>query len=242
MQCCRHLNSSLYRAKRSRRSARRTALRRSRFRLTASSMRRNCSTLKVGSLPDRSTTVKDWLLSMDLTKYSPACAAIPFLDSIRTRSVPLSRRASARTIMPFCSLPFAVKLLLSKLSDRRPSFSLKASPIASAAFTPKLFPSSSSFCRCLLFFSMSARGTPSSSPKPFRLTSSDMQEVLFSIACVSKRRRTDVSSMPQTVMCFALMFLFKATRICSKPPSIFFRCSSSSCRFFASSRRFSAAM
>mmetsp|Transcript_30360 Transcript_30360/g.69871 ORF Transcript_30360/g.69871 Transcript_30360/m.69871 type:complete len:234 (-) Transcript_30360:7-708(-) len=102
--------------------------------------------------------------------------------------------------------------------------------MASAAFTPRLLPSHSSFCKHMFLSTMSANETPSSSLRPLRLTSRDMQEVLFSIAFVSKRSRTEVSSMPQTVMCGALMLLFKVSKICSKPPSIFFRCSSSSLR------------
>mmetsp|Transcript_67170 Transcript_67170/g.160873 ORF Transcript_67170/g.160873 Transcript_67170/m.160873 type:complete len:205 (-) Transcript_67170:19-633(-) len=89
---------------------------------------------------------------------------------------------------------------------------------------------------------MSAIETPSSSFKPFLLTSRDMQEVLFSIAFVNNRNRTEVSSMPQTVMCGALTFLLRVSRICSNPPSIFFLCSSSSRRFRSCSLRLSSCL
>mmetsp|Transcript_26741 Transcript_26741/g.75551 ORF Transcript_26741/g.75551 Transcript_26741/m.75551 type:complete len:290 (-) Transcript_26741:121-990(-) len=209
----------------------------SRFRWTASSMRRSCSTLSDGSLPDRSTTVSDSFDSIAFTNISPACAVMPFFDSMRTWSAVFSDSAFASSMMPFCELPLAVRLLLSRLSDRRVLFFFSASPIASAERTPRLLPSHSSFCRCMFFSIKSASDTPSSSLRPLRFRSKDMQEWLFSIACVRSRRRTELSSIPQSVMSALLVFFVSASRSWSRPPSIFFLISSSSRRFRSCSRR-----
>mmetsp|Transcript_83931 Transcript_83931/g.256412 ORF Transcript_83931/g.256412 Transcript_83931/m.256412 type:complete len:224 (-) Transcript_83931:349-1020(-) len=211
------------------------ALARSRLRWMASSMRRSCSTLKDGSLPDKSTKVNISLDSMALTRYSPACAVMPFLDSIRTRRERFSCKASASRMTPFWSLPPAVRLLLSKLSDLRLWFFFNASPIASAALTPMLLPSHSSFCKFMFFSSIHARDIPSSSQRPLRFKSIDMQDRLSSNARVRSRNRTEPSSIPHTVMCCWLTLRVSASTICSSPPSIFFRCSSSSRRLRSSS-------
>mmetsp|Transcript_47942 Transcript_47942/g.141570 ORF Transcript_47942/g.141570 Transcript_47942/m.141570 type:complete len:264 (-) Transcript_47942:222-1013(-) len=217
------------------------ALARSRLRCTAASMRRSCSTLREGSLPDRSTRVSSSLASMALTKYSPACAVIPFFESMSTRREVFTISASASLMMPFWSLPLAVRLLLSRFSECRLLFFLRASPIAAAAVTPRMFPSSSSFCRNWLYSSISARFTPSSSFKPLRFRSMDMQVVFGASACASRRRRAPLSfvrsSMPQVVMCSPLQFLESTSRIWSRPPSIFFFCSSSSRRLRSCSFR-----
>mmetsp|Transcript_102902 Transcript_102902/g.265990 ORF Transcript_102902/g.265990 Transcript_102902/m.265990 type:complete len:203 (+) Transcript_102902:288-896(+) len=200
--------------KRSRRSARRIALARSRFRCTAASMRRSCSTLSEGSLPERSTSVSISFDSIPFTKYSPACALIPFFESISTRSEVFTISASASRMMPFWSLPLAVRLLLSRFSDRRQLFFFRVSPSASATLTPRLLPSSSSFCRYSLLSRHAAMFWPSSSFKPLRLRSMDMQEVLFASACASRRRRAPQSwSMPHVVMCGLLTFLVSTSRI-----------------------------
>mmetsp|Transcript_60272 Transcript_60272/g.140381 ORF Transcript_60272/g.140381 Transcript_60272/m.140381 type:complete len:313 (-) Transcript_60272:37-975(-) len=216
------------------------ALWRSRLRCTAASIRRSCSTLMGGgvpSLPERSTSVSMSLASMAFTKCSPAWAVMLFLESINTRRDLFSCNASASLMMPFWSLPLAVRLLLSKLRDLKLWFFLKASPMASAALTPRLLASHSSFCKLVFFSSMPASETPSSSFRPFLFKSRDMQEELFSMACVSSRSRTELSSMPQTVMCCTLVFFCSASRIWSRPPSIFLRISSSSRRFRSCSFR-----
>mmetsp|Transcript_48470 Transcript_48470/g.109091 ORF Transcript_48470/g.109091 Transcript_48470/m.109091 type:complete len:204 (-) Transcript_48470:409-1020(-) len=202
------------------------ALCRSRLRCTAASILRSCSTLMGGgvpSLPERSTRVSISLASMALTKYSPDCAVMLFFESISTRSVLFSCSASASLMMPFWSLPLAVRLLLSRFNDLKLVFFFRASPMASAALTPRLFASHSSFCRLVFFSNMPARERPSSSLRPLRLRSSDMHEQLFSTACVNSRKRTELSSIPQTVMCGTLMSFCSASRIWSRPPSIFFR-------------------
>mmetsp|Transcript_129172 Transcript_129172/g.414086 ORF Transcript_129172/g.414086 Transcript_129172/m.414086 type:complete len:292 (+) Transcript_129172:335-1210(+) len=214
------------------------ALARSRLRCTASSMRRSCSTLREGSLPDKSTKVSISLASIALTRCSPACAVMPFFDNMSTRSDRFSCKASARLMMPRWSPPLAVRLLLSRFRERRLLFFLRASPMASAAFMPRLLPSHSSFSKVKLFSSIPANEIPSSSQSPLRFRSMDMQDTFSVSAFVSKRRRTEPSSIPQTVMWGALIFLVKASKIWSRPPSIFFRCSSSSLRFFSCSRRF----
>mmetsp|Transcript_42409 Transcript_42409/g.132224 ORF Transcript_42409/g.132224 Transcript_42409/m.132224 type:complete len:343 (-) Transcript_42409:7-1035(-) len=212
----------------------------SRFRCTAASILRSCSTLMGGglpSLPDKSTSVSISLASMACTKTSPACAVMLFLESINTRRDLFTCKASANLIIPFWSPPPFVRLLLSRFSIRREVFFFRASPMASAALTPKLFASHSSFCRCMFFSSMPASETPSSSLSPFLFRSSDMQEKFFSMACVNSLKRTELSSMPQTVMCGGLVFSPSACRIWSRPPSIFLRCSSSSRRLRSCSFR-----
>mmetsp|Transcript_25597 Transcript_25597/g.73663 ORF Transcript_25597/g.73663 Transcript_25597/m.73663 type:complete len:306 (-) Transcript_25597:15-932(-) len=202
-------------------------------------MRRSCSTLSDGSFPDKSTRVNISLASMAFTKYSPACAVMPFRDNMSTRKDRFSLSASANLIIPFWSLPFAVRLLLSRFKDCRCLFFRKASAMASADLTPKLLPSHSSFWRNWFFSKVSPKEMPSSSHKPFRLRSMDMQDSFCANARVRTRKRTEPnSSMPQIVMCGALMLRQSVSTIWSNPPSIFFRCSSSSRRFRSASRRF----
>mmetsp|Transcript_642 Transcript_642/g.1587 ORF Transcript_642/g.1587 Transcript_642/m.1587 type:complete len:218 (+) Transcript_642:369-1022(+) len=205
---------------------------------TASSIRRNCSTLNE-SFPDKSTSVSILLASTAFTKYSPACIVIPFLDSINTRRVLFSRKASANLMTPFWSSLLAVRLLLSRFSDCKHVFFRKASAIASADLTPKLLPSHSNFCKQLFCSNMPPRESPSSSHKPFRFRSMDMHEVFSPKAFVSNRSLTEPnSSMQQRVMWGALVFRVKVSKIVSRPPSIFFRCSSSSRRLRSNSSRF----
>mmetsp|Transcript_25397 Transcript_25397/g.60481 ORF Transcript_25397/g.60481 Transcript_25397/m.60481 type:complete len:315 (+) Transcript_25397:374-1318(+) len=209
-------------------------LRRSRFRCTTASMRRSCSTEGEASFPDKSTSVRLSLASMARTKYSPAWAVIPFLESIKTLKDWFSCSASASLMMPFWSLPLAVRLLLSRFRLRRVSFFLSASPIFSAAWTPKLLPSHSNFSSPLFFSSMPASETPSSSMRPLRFRSMERHDVFSERFFASSRRRAGFRSMPQTVMSGALTFFISECRIRSRPPSIFFRCSSSSRRFRSS--------
>mmetsp|Transcript_37665 Transcript_37665/g.108725 ORF Transcript_37665/g.108725 Transcript_37665/m.108725 type:complete len:215 (+) Transcript_37665:302-946(+) len=111
--------------------------------------------------------------------------------------------------------------------------------MASAERTPRLLPSHSSFCRLPFFSSMPPKDMPSSSQRPFRFKSMDMHEVLLSRAWVRRRSLTDPSSMPHMVMCCWLTLRCNVSRIWSNPPSIFFRCSSSSRRFRSASALFS---
>mmetsp|Transcript_51361 Transcript_51361/g.133642 ORF Transcript_51361/g.133642 Transcript_51361/m.133642 type:complete len:216 (+) Transcript_51361:453-1100(+) len=170
---------------------------------------------------------------MALTRYSPTSVpVIAFLPSISTRSVELTFRALASSITPLTAVPpGCARLLLSRFSDLRVLFFRSASPKASAAFIPRLFPSSSSFCKPLLTSSIPAMATPSSSPNPLRLRLRERHDLLSVRLLANRRTCAGFSSMPQAVTSGRLELVLRASSNCSNPPSAFFLISSSS-RFF----------
>merc|ERR1719375_3021745 len=114
---------------------------------------------------------------------------------------------------PDWSWQFAVRLLPSRFKDFSVSFACKASAMLSADLLPKLLPSHSIFSRCMLPFRQVPKDTPSSSQSPLRLRSMDSHDLLCSRACDNSRSRTELSSMPHTVMCCLLLLVTRVSKL-----------------------------